>query len=131
MTEPADQEAAWHEETAEWPDKVREVARRYPAYECWRSDENPEFHYKIIDYAHHRATGEVLLTLVHARGTSRAGVATYGQAPGQLIRCGCGKWAPPTDEEKERIGAHIRKVRETIDETRRMKQLYNKGGKPS
>jgi hypothetical protein len=97
----------WIVETKEWPPKVREVALKYPVYQCYRSTEDPEFHYVIRSYGRDRETDKVVVELVHASGTPQAGVMTFGQNPDQLLACNCGNWQPPTTNE---IEAFRRKV---------------------
>lgn len=100
-------DSEWEVEIAAYPEAVKTVARKYPAYRCWRSTEDPEFHYCIIDYAHVVELDLVTVTLAHGSGTSRAGIATFGQDPEQLVACDCGKWKPPTAAEKAARRAHI------------------------
>ncbi len=89
----------WEEETERYPPHVREVARRFPAYRCYRTSENPAYHYRIGTYSHDPQTGEVRVMLIHGSGDPLAGIATYGQPWQQLRPCDCGSWEAPTPEE--------------------------------
>lgn len=103
-------EAEWKEFLEELPPHVRAVAERYPmTTPCYRSTEDPEFHYKIYSYDGHRqAPGiPVTVTLVHGRDSANPGIKTGRQPPEQLIPCNCGKWLPPTREQIEAKGQEI------------------------
>ncbi len=126
----------WEAEIEDFPESVKAVARKYPANICWRSTEDPEFHYCIIDYARakNKETGEekITVTLAHSSGTRRAGIATFGQDPTQLIRCGCGKWKAPTQEDKKRqaikLGEHRRKRQEALKDPLKIGDLVTLKG---
>lgn len=91
----------WILETKDWAPEVREIALKYPAYQCYRSTEDPEFHYVIRSYGRDRITGKGVVELIHGSGTEQAGVMTFGQDPHQLLACNCDNWQPPTTAEIE------------------------------
>lgn len=96
------------------PPAVRVVAQKYPPADpvtakihCWRSSQNPLFHYVIKSFSEPDAAGLVTVTLVHGHDSTLPGVATFGQDPAQLTLCDCGKWQPPTDLDKQRTKAKL------------------------
>lgn len=101
----------WDTSIAGWPEPVRSVASKYPATRCYRSTDNPAWHFVISGYDVHNETAEVFVELVHGRDSTLPGVKTFGQNPGQLIACACGKWEPPTQEQIEERRRHIEAVR--------------------
>lgn len=92
---------------AQLPDFVAAVARKYPPDRCYRSTQNPRFHYVIGSYEEN-AGNVCTLKLVHGRDSTLPGVATFGQPPDQLIECDCGKWEPPTDGQTAVTGAWLK-----------------------
>lgn len=114
----ADEDKGYQSWLAELPSKVREVAAKYPSSKCYRSTENPLFHYKISSYGEHKDTGDVTLTLVHGRDSMRPGIATFGQPPDQLLPCDCGKWEPPTPEQKAATAEWIEQERARFERER-------------
>lgn len=89
---------------ADKPQIIQRILRAYPPWCCYRSTENPRFHYVIISV---NESGKV--TLGHGADSTLPGVATFGQSPEQLIVCNCGQWKIPTVEQatatRERMDA--------------------------
>lgn len=98
----AEQRANFEKWIASRPESVRRVLRACPPWQCYRSTENPRFHYVIISV---NENGTV--TLGHGDDSTLPGVATFGQPPSQLIACNCGKWKPPTPEHMEETRLRI------------------------
>ncbi len=104
------------------PPEVRKVALAYPMFRfdadgvpiadqlrCYRSKQNPRFHYTIASYDYSKAPGvPVMVTLVHGSDSTLPGVGTFGQDPAQLVPCDCGDWRPPTPEQ-------VQLMRESIE----------------
>src|SRR5688572_25903245 len=89
------------------PPPLRAIAEAYPMYECWRSTRN-EGHYRIISYSTPKGQPEpVTVTIAHGSDSYLPGVATYDQPPDQLIKCGCGKWEWPSQEQIARTRAYL------------------------
>jgi hypothetical protein len=105
----ATDDASWEKEISTWPESVRVVAKKYPAFKCWTSANDRTWHVRIIDYArvrHPTRPDVVLLELVHGRGTPKAGEALKHADPSRLVLCGCGTWEDPTRDEVR--AAHLR-----------------------
>lgn len=85
--------AAWIEDM---PPEIAAVARAYPMTTCYRSSEDPKWHYVIQGYDQDKEGGAITVTLVHGSDSTLPGVCTFGQAIEQLIKCDCGKWEGPT-----------------------------------
>jgi len=96
----------WDAWVAGRPAAVAAAARRYPGWKdgalvCYRSTENPRFHYTIYSYGE-RPDGTVTAKLIHGSDSTLPGAATFGQPLEQLITCQCGAWQPPSDEQVQR-----------------------------
>jgi len=105
----------WQVWVSERPEAVRAAARRWPGCSggklvCYRSTENPRFHYTIYSYAE-TPTG-VTCSLVHGRDSTLPGITTFGQPLEQLIRCDCGKWDPPTVEQKRATHKRLERLKQ-------------------
>jgi hypothetical protein len=86
------------------PETIKRLGRAYPPWFCYRSAENPRFHYRIVAYNEHGT-----VTLAHARDSTLPGVATFGQPPEQLHVCACGQWQEPTPEQRRATAERMRK----------------------
>lgn len=93
---------------------VRAIALKYPVGDyatgstyCYRSSEDPLFHYAIMSYVDDPddVDGKVMVTLVHGQDSPGPGAVVFGQDPAQLTRCNCGHWLPPTKEDTWRVRA--------------------------
>lgn len=93
-----------------WDEAARAVARRYPPWRCYRSMENPHYHYAIASYDHDQETGGITLLLVHGSDSTLPGVKTFGQAWSQLLPCNCGKWEMPTPEQIQETHEYLRRT---------------------
>ena len=90
------------------PAHVAEVVRKYPPDRCYRSTQNPRFHYVIYSYEENAPSTVVTLKLVHGADSTLPGIATFGQPVDQLLPCDCGKWKQPSEEQVARLSANIR-----------------------
>lgn len=108
--------AAWFARNEEFissrPPRVAAVMRRYPAAICYRSTQNPKFHYTLYSVSEPKGTGDddnlpITVTLVHGRDSTLPGTATFGQDPDQLIRCNCGNWEGPTEDQRDDRTRHV------------------------
>lgn len=109
----------WDAWVAARPAAVAAAMRRYPAWRdgalvCYRSTENPRFHYTIYSLSEH-PDGTVSATLVHGTDSTLPGVRTFGQPLAQLIPCQCGAWLPPTDEQVQRTRQRLATYGRTTD----------------
>lgn len=96
-----DQPDAWRSFLESLPAATREVAERYPAHDgnthiCYRSTENPRYHYIIYSYFN-----DLTVTLVHGADSTLPGVGTFGQPYAQLRHCGCGRWRHASAEQAQ------------------------------
>jgi hypothetical protein len=82
-------------------DSIQETARKYPAYQCYRSTKNARCHYLIGTYYAPQEGGAIRVVLVHGRDSTLPGVKTFGEEPEQLVVCNCGAWGWPTPEQVE------------------------------
>lgn len=106
----------------ELPPTVRAVYDRFPvsqpsgALACYRSTEDPRYHYTIHSYDEgvNKQTGArmpVTVTLIHGSDSTSPGIATFGQDPEQLIVCNCGEWRPPTAAQLEATRRGIERLK--------------------
>lgn len=107
-------EAKFLEWAATRPERIAEVARKYPPTRCYRSTQNPLFHYTLRSFSEPTdGKGNPLLdhpitcTLVHGSDSTLPGVATFGQDPEQLIDCCCGNWKWPTQKQADETHAFM------------------------
>jgi hypothetical protein len=91
------------------PPHVVAAMRRYPPTQCYRSTQNPRFHYVIERYQSSTDHDRVGAVLMHGADSTLPGVGTFGQPLEQLIPCNCGKWEPPTEAQK--LATHKRMQR--------------------
>jgi len=98
---------AWEAFCAGVPDYVAAVARKYPCDRCYRSTENPGFHYWIYSYEEN-ADWVCTLKLIHGLDSTLPGTYTFGQPPDQLLPCDCGKWEMPSKEICDAVAASAR-----------------------
>lgn len=114
-----DEQEAW---IAQRPPRVQAVARRYPGFRggklvCYRSTQNPRFHYTIYSIGEPEdPDAPCTLTLIHGADSTLPGVSTFGQPPEQLIECGCGHWEWPTAEQRASTHAYMMRMRNERNE---------------
>lgn len=88
-------------------DKMREVAKQYPGNYCYRRLEpSKRTHYVITAYDE-TPEGEIVVRLLHGSDSFLPGIEVFGVAPATLVRCSCGQWTLPSDEELEQSLARV------------------------
>jgi hypothetical protein len=92
------------------PKKVQKVANEYPGDTCYIKDRG---HYKIRSYDEEK-DGSVSLQLIHGRDSFLPGVVVFGIKPAGLLKCKCGRWKSPTEEQTVVTLAMIEKERENL-----------------
>lgn len=83
------------------PDNIKEAARQYPAYQCYRSADNNRQHYLIGTYYTPEEGGAIRVVLIHGSDSTLPGIKSFGEDPAQLVPCNCGAWDWPTREQVE------------------------------
>lgn len=107
-------EEIWASFLKKLPPHVAEVVREYPATTCYRSIEN-EGHYWIYSYGEPPTKdGIVTVKIVHGRDSYLPGVMVFGVQIGSLVKCGCGKWESPTEEQFMERRVHIEEHHEAL-----------------
>lgn len=96
-------EAEFQAWLADRPESVRRVAAVVPLTTCYRLKSTGERgHYMVHSYAENGT-----LTLRHGRDSTLPGVGVFGINPEDVVRCGCGKWEPPTEAQYRATKARI------------------------
>jgi hypothetical protein len=79
--------------------KMKRVALRYPATQCYRHANNPFWHVWIASYYMLNEEGPVFVVLMHGRDSTTPGSRVYHQDATLLLPCSCGKWQWPTERQ--------------------------------
>lgn len=88
-----------------WPEPAKQVARRFPATQCYREVARKLGHYWLIGLAV-RQTGEVDLDVLHDADSFLPGMQT-SLSPEQMVVCGCGQWQEATEEQIGHMREHF------------------------
>jgi len=76
--------------------RLQAAIDEYPADTCYKQVGGR--HYVITEYSL-MDDGSVTVQIVHGSDSTLPGVSAFGCSPGELERCDCGLWEPPTDEQ--------------------------------
>lgn len=83
------------------------VARRFPMTTCYTLGADGG-HYWIYSYTVDSRDPSVppTLRLIHGADSFNPGTVVFGADPDELVRCDCGKWEYPSDEQLAAFNAY-------------------------
>ena len=78
-------------------ERLREAVEKYPPDTCYRlKDYDGHYILTNTDISH---DGKITVRILPSRDSYLPGVLVFGVLPTELVRCDCGKWEPPTEDQ--------------------------------